>query len=53
MLLGLGESFEGVVGLLAVSQNHSLLRVLALLLSSLSLCCRHLLPDFSVHFSVL
>ena len=53
MLLDLGESLEDVVGLLAVAYHRSLLYVLTLLLNPLSLCCRHLLPDFSVHFSVL
>ena len=50
ILLGLGESLEGVMGLLAVSLQHSLLHVLALLLSPLFLCCLHLLSDFSVLF---
>ena len=50
MLLGLGESLEGVVGLLAVPWHYSLLYVLALLLCPLFLCYLHLLPDFSVHF---
>ena len=51
MLLGLGESFEGVVGLFVVSCHHSILYVLALLLKPLSPCCLHLLPAFSVNFS--
>ena len=53
MLLDLGESQEGVLGLLAVSWHHSLLCVLALLLSPPSLCCLHLHPDLSVYSSVL
>ena len=53
MLLGLGESLEGVVGLFAVSWHNSFLCVLALLLSPLFHHCLHLLPYFSVHFSVL
>ena len=43
MLLGLGESFEGVVGLFAASCHHSLLYVPALLLNPLFFCCFHLL----------
>ena len=50
--LGLVKSLEDVVGLFAVSWQHSLLYVVALLLSPLFLGCLHLLPDFSVHFLV-
>ena len=53
MLMGVSESLEVVAGFLAVSRHHSLLYVLALLLSPLFLRCLRLLPDFSVHLSVL
>ena len=49
MLLGLGESSEGVIRFFAIFLHHSLLYVLVLLLNPLFLCCLHLLPDFSVH----
>ena len=42
---GLGESLEGVLGLLTVSFHQSILYVLALLFNPLFLCCLHLLPD--------
>ena len=54
MLLGFGESLEGVVGLFAVSLRHFFfLHVLALLLNLLFFCCLHLLSDFTVLSSFL
>ena len=53
MLLGLRDSLQDVVELFAVSWHYSILYILALLLNPLSLRCLHLVPDFSVHFSVL